>query len=95
MKNELKENTFTCIDKNGTSKECRVLFTFDLKENNKNYIIYTDDTKDENGRIRTYASTFTPGVEESELGEIQTEEEWKMIEGILGALAEKKEGQEE
>lgn len=95
MKNELKNNTFTCIDDNGNNIECRVLFTFDLKENNKNYIVYTDDTKDENGQLRTYASTYTPGVEETELGAITTEEEWKMIEGILSSLAQKKEGLEE
>ena len=94
MKKEVTENTFTCIDENGNNIKCRVLFTLDSTKNDKNYIIYTDDTKDENGKLRTYASTYTPGVEETELGAITTEDEWKVIEGILASLAERKEGQE-
>lgn len=91
MKTEVKENTFTCIDNEGNKIECKVLFTFDMEKTGKNYIIYTDNSKDENGQIRTYASTYTPGEEESNLGEITTEEEWKMIEGILSTLVTRKE----
>lgn len=89
MNNNQKENTFICIDENGNHINCKVLFTFDLEKTGKNYIIYTDNTKDENGNIRTYASTFNPDLQETELGAIKTEEEWKLIEGILNTLATK------
>lgn len=91
MKEVSKENTFTCLDENGKKIECTVLFTFDMEKTGKNYIIYTDNTTDESGQIRTYASTYTPDTEESDLGPIETEEEWKMIEGILSSLTDKKE----
>lgn len=93
MKEMTKENTFTCIDENGNKIECTVLFTFDMEKTGKNYIIYTDNTTDENGQIRTYASTYNPGEDESDLGMIETEEEWKMIEGILSSLTDKKDNE--
>ena len=84
-KNENK-NYFTYIDGEGNKKECRILYTFDLAETKKNYIVYTDETLDENGKYRTYASTFDPSKELSDLGPIETEKEWKLIEGILANL---------
>lgn len=81
-----KKNYFTYIDEDGNKKECRILYTFELKETNKNYIVYTDDTKLEDGTIRTYASSFNPDDETSDLLPIETEKEWKIIEGILNNL---------
>lgn len=86
-----KENTFICIDDNNNKVECTILFTFDIEKTGKNYIIYTDNTTDENGQIRTYASTYNPGSDESDLGPIETEEEWKIIEGILTSLTNSEE----
>ena len=91
MKNN-KRNYFTYIDADGNEKECRILYTFELKETNKNYIVYTDDTLDEEGRYRTYASTFDPNKNLCDLGPIEEEKEWKLIEGILSNLT--KEGME-
>ena len=81
-----KNNYFTYIDENGNKTECKILYTFDLAKTKKNYIVYTDETLDENGKFRTYASTFNPEEEISNLGPIETEEEWKLIEGILSNL---------
>lgn len=85
-KNENK-NYFTYIDSEGNKKECKILYTFDLVETGKNYIVYTDETIDENGKFRTYASTYDPTKALSDLGPIETEKEWKLIEGILSNLA--------
>jgi uncharacterized protein YrzB (UPF0473 family) len=84
-KNENK-NYFTYIDNEGNKKDCKILYTFDLAETNKNYIVYTDETIDENGKFRTYASTYEPSKELCDLGPIETEREWKLIEGILANL---------
>ncbi len=81
-----KANKFTYIDEDGKKVDCDILFTFDLKKTGKNYIIFTDNTTDENGSIRTYAKTYEPGKETCDLGDIETDEEWKMIEGILSSL---------
>ena len=75
--------TFKVNDENGNEVECEVLFTFESDETKKNYIVYTDNTTDENGNTKVYASIYTPGEENTTLLPIETEKEWKIIETIL------------
>ena len=84
----MKKNTFSMIDENGVETVYDVLFTFESEETNKNYIVYTDNTKDETGNIEVYASTFDPNDQESRLEAIKTDKEWKVIETILDTLQE-------
>ena len=51
-----KKNTFTVLNDEGKEVECEVLFTFESEETHKNYLVYTDNTTDENGNIKVYAS---------------------------------------
>lgn len=84
----MKKNTFSMIDENGNEVVYDVLFTFESEETNKNYIVYTDNTKDENGNIEVYASIYDPKNPKSKLEAIETEKEWKVIETILNTLQE-------
>lgn len=84
----MKKNTFSMIDENGNEIVYDVLFTFENEETNKNYIVYTDNTKDEAGNVQVYASTYDPENPQSKLESIQTEKEWKVIETILNTLQE-------
>jgi len=79
---------FTVIDDNGKEIECEVLFTFESEETNKNYIVYTDNTTDEEGNTKVYASIYTPGEEDLKLTAIESEKEWKIVETILNELQE-------
>lgn len=83
-----EKNTFTVMDENGKEVTCEVLFTFDSEETNKSYMVYTDNTTDEDGNVRVYASTFDPNAENTELKPIETEREWKIIETILESIQE-------
>ena len=83
-----KENTFKVIDKKGKEVEYEVLFTFESDETKKNYMVYTDNTKDESGNVRVYASVFKPEAEPLELLPVETEREWKIIETILESIEE-------
>ena len=83
-----KENTFKVIDKDGKEIEFEVLFTFESDETKKNYMVYTDNTKDENGNVRVYASVFVPDAEPLELLPVETEREWNIIETILESIEE-------
>ena len=83
-----KENTFTIIDNDGKEVECEVLFTFESDETKKNYIVYTDNTKDEEGNIKVYASIYKPDEDNTELEPIETEREWRIIETILTSIQE-------
>ena len=78
--------TFKVMNDEGKEVECEVLFTFESDETKKNYIVYTDNSKDENGNTRVYASIYTPSEEVTELFPIETDKEWKIIDTILKEL---------
>ena len=82
------ENRLTYVDENGNEILCEVLFTFESDETHKNYIVYTDNTTDEEGNTKVYASIYTPDLEETKLEAITTDHEWAIIEKILGELQE-------
>ena len=84
----MKNNKFTLINDEGKEVEYDVLFTFESEETNKNYIVYTDGTKDSDGQIQVYASIYDPTDPHSKLEAIETEKEWKVIETILSTLQE-------
>lgn len=81
--------TFKVTNDEGKEIECEVLFTFESDETNKNYIVYTDNTKDNEGNIKVYASIYEPNKKETTLEPIETEKEWKIIETILDELQTK------
>ena len=58
-----KENKFKVIDKDGKEIEFEVLFTFESDETHKNYMVYTDNSTDEEGNVRVFASVFVPDAE--------------------------------
>ena len=84
----MKKNSFSMLDENGNEVVYDVLFTFESEETNKNYIVYTDNTKDEQGNIEVYASIYDPEDPHSKLEAITTDKEWKVIETILETLQE-------
>ena len=83
-----KENTFKVIDREGKEIEFEILFTFESDETKKNYMVYTDNTKDDEGNTKVYASVFNPEAEPLELLPVETEREWKIIETILDSIQE-------
>ena len=88
MNNE-KKGIFTIINDKGEEIECEILFTFDSEETKKSYIVYTDNSTDEDGSIRVYASVFDPTGNNPDLLPIETEKEWLVIENILASVQEK------
>lgn len=80
--------TFTVTDENGAQITFETLFTFASDETKKDYIVYTDNTTDEEGNTKVYASIYEPTEngeikENTKLTPIETESEWKIIETIL------------
>ena len=78
--------TFKIMSDDGKEIECEVLFTFESDETKKNYIVYTDNTLDEQGNTKVYASIYNPNEENTNLIPIETDKEWKIIETILDEL---------
>ena len=85
MNNE-ERMVFKVVNDEGKEIECEALFTFESDETKKNYIVYTDNTKDEAGNTKVYASIYNPNEEATSLQPIETEKEWKIIETILSEL---------
>ena len=80
MKNKL---TFK-LTEDGITKEYFIIKMITNKDNNKNYIIYTEnnDNKD------IYASTFEINDNELKLHEIENDSEWDYVDSILSNIGE-------
>ncbi len=95
MKEEpINNNVFTIKDENGVSVECEILFTFESPETGKDYIVYTDNKKTEDGALQVYANIYDKSGKNKNLMPIETEEEWNTVEAILAKLEEKEEGEQ-
>jgi uncharacterized protein YrzB (UPF0473 family) len=84
----MKNNTLSLKDKNGNKKEYRILFDIESKEDSKNFVIYTDETKDKKGEIKAYVSTYerSPKGNMTKLKSVTDESEFDFIEKILNSL---------
>lgn len=78
-----KDMTFRVSNENGDIIECEILFTFQNTKTEKDYIVYTDHTKDEDGNLRVFAAIYDPNKPEGRLEPIETEEEWGIIQHLL------------
>ena len=52
----------------------------------KQYVVYTDNSKDKDGNIRVFASIYKIGENGGELLPVKSEKEWKIIETILETI---------
>ncbi len=82
-----KDTTFTIVTDEGKEVKCEILFTYEDERTKKNYMAYTDNTLDEEGNTKVFASIYNPEEENPVLLPIETDEEWKMIESILNSLS--------
>jgi len=78
-----KKITTTLPD--GTKKEFDVIFTFKNNMNQKDYIVYTDNTYDEYNKLKIFSAIYNPDTLEF-LGEPETKEEWNEIQRLLGEI---------
>lgn len=80
------EGKFTILNAEGKEVECDVLFTFDSEETGKSYVVYTDNTLDDEGNTEVYASIFDPTGTNPGLQPVESDKEWKVIETILSEI---------
>ena len=66
------------------AKEGQILL--DIKYQNNEYIVYTDNSKNENNQVRLLASKIKIENEEINILPIETEDEWKYIDNVLGQM---------
>lgn len=92
---EARDNEFTIVNDEGKEVKCEILFTYEDEKTKKNYMAYTDNTLDDAGNTKVYASIYNPEEENPVLLPIETDEEWKMIEAILTSLSNNEETNED
>ena len=81
----------TVIGEDGEIIDCDVLFTFKNTATGKCYIVYTENSEDENGNTEVFASIFDPDDKTLQLSPIETEEEWLILESKLKEYERSKE----
>lgn len=77
-----ESNMLYVIDEDGNELEMEIIFTFEDEANKRKYVIFSDP-KDEDGEV--FASAYN---DEGNLLPVESEEEWAMIEEVLGAFNE-------
>ena len=83
-----EKQKFVVLDEKGKEIECEPLFTFESEETKKQYVVYTDNSKDKDGNIRVFASIYEVTDKGNKLLPIKSEKEWKIIETILESIQE-------
>lgn len=92
---EEERMTFKIFNDEGKEIECEVLFTFESNETGKNYMVYTDNTTDDEGNTKVYASIYNPEEKEPKLEPIESDKEWEIVETILKQIQEEVRGSEQ
>lgn len=82
----MNEKKFLKITDNfGKEIEYEILCAFKLEKTGKNYVVYTDNTSDEDGNLNIFASIYYPH-DDSKLDSIETAEEWQEVEKRLNDI---------
>lgn len=81
----MKDNVLRIKDKSGNIKEYKIVLVF--KNNNKNYIVYSEKEKNDNKIVDVYAATFDMN-DLNKLNNIETEEEYIEIQKRLDKLGD-------
>ncbi len=72
----------TITTEDGKEKDYKILCAFSISTTGKNYVLYTDDSKNEKGETQVYAAIYYPD-DDTRLDNIETEEEWDIINSML------------
>ena len=84
---EEKKEMMTLTLENGTNEEVELLLSFKFNDNNKEYVIYTKNEKDDNGNVTIYVSNITRVGNEATLNTVSDDNEWSRIKDLLRELS--------
>lgn len=80
-----KKLYLTLLDEKGNELKYEILMSFMWTKTNKNYIVYTDNTTDDDDNLNIYASIFY-NENGTRLDPIETDYEWDEIDKRLEKL---------
>ena len=79
--NNIDPNKFIFEKENGERIECETVLSFYAKDVDKNYILFTDNTFDEENNLRIYAYYNSP--DDETLKPVEDEKEFEMVNEIF------------
>lgn len=79
--NNIDPNKFIFEKENGEKVECETVLSFFVKDANRNYILFTDNTYDEDNNLKIYAYYNTP--EDETLIPVEDEKEFEFVNKIF------------
>ena len=101
MENKINpiEGQLTIIDAEGNEKLCQILFTLESEEFGKNYVVFypiESIEDDESEQIQLMAASFKENEDGTgELSEVETNEEWALLESAVAQYEEQMEEEDE
>ncbi|HLR88531.1 MAG TPA: DUF1292 domain-containing protein [Atopostipes sp.] len=83
----------TLVDEDGNEELYQILLTFESEEFEKSYVLVHPTSTEDQEEVEIFAFSYTEadGGLDGQLGDIETDEEWDMIEEVLGAFIEEEE----
>ena len=79
----MNESKLKIINENGKFEEYKILFTFRCEELDNDYIAFTNENVDEEGKGIIYIAYYNPDEELNELVPVTDENELKMAYEVL------------
>lgn len=74
---------FEILDQNGNKINCNVVGIFKDEIKERNYIVYTDGTKNDEGKLEIYAARYDKENNSFVLSDIEEDEEWDLVDDFL------------
>ena len=84
---EKDKKVLSIVQEDGSVEEVELLVSFKFRDNNKEYIVYTRNEKDESGNITIYVSHFVDKDGQLEMEAVESDEEWSRIKDVLRELS--------
>lgn len=82
------QHKFTFINENDERIECEVLLSFYLKEADRSYIYFTDNTRNENGKLNVYIYYVHLTEDGEEIVQVTEENEYALLEKVYKNVVE-------
>lgn len=82
----MQDLSFIAVNKDGEQVKYQTIATYEDKETKKNYIVYTDNTYDNNGKLKIFYSLFKNINNSIKLIEITSNEDKKIALEIIKEL---------
>ena len=80
-----QDNKFT-VNAGGKEVTCHILFRFHSDETGKDYMAFTDNSRDRAGNPSVFYATYDPNAEDISLNPIESQQEWTMVREMMNAL---------